>query len=140
MRWKKKPENDKDKKGNRAMNQNEITINGEVYILKSSIPAQAAPGLNGMRYCIIRTYSAGVFAGYIEKREGKEATIRNARRIWYWDGACSLSQLAKDGTCLPDKCKFAIEVDEVLVTEVIEIIPCTEKAMQSIKGVPELKK
>lgn len=119
---------------------NEITINGEVYVLKSSIPAQSAPKLDGMSYCIVRTYSAGVFAGYLEKREGKEAVIRNVRRIWYWDGACSLSQLAKDGTAAPDKCKFAVEVDRILVTEVIEIIECTEKAMKSIQGVPEWKK
>lgn len=123
------------------MNNNEITINGETYVLKSSIPEYThAPELDGMRYCIVRTYSAGVFAGYLEKREGKEATIRNARRIWYWEGACSLSQLAKDGTCKPDECKFAVEIDEVLVTEAIEIIPCTEKAMKSIKGVSEWKK
>ena len=119
---------------------NEITINGEVYVLKSSIPAQAAPALDGMKYCIVRTYSAGVFAGYLEKREGKEATIRKVRRIWYWDGACSLSQLAKDGTACPNKCKFAAPVDRILVTEAIEIIDCTEKAMKSIQGVPEWKK
>lgn len=122
------------------MNINEITINGEVYVLKSSIPVQTAPVLDGMKYCIVRTYSAGVFAGYVEKREGKEVTIRKARRIWYWEGACSLSQLSKDGTTLPNKCKFAVEVDNVLVTEAIEIIECTEKAMKSIQGVPEWKK
>lgn len=122
------------------MNSNEITINGEVYVLKSSLPMKAAPALDGMKYCIVRTYSAGVFAGYLEKREGKEAVIRKVRRIWYWDGACSLSQLAKDGTANPGKCKFAVEVDKIEVTEAIEIIECTDKAMKSIQGVPEWKK
>ena len=46
-----------------------------------------------MPYVIIRTYSAGVFAGYLEKRNGQEVVLRKARRIWYWDGAASLSQL-----------------------------------------------
>ena len=122
------------------MNTNEITINGEVYVLKSSLTETAAPMLDGMKYCIVRTYSAGVFAGYIEKRECREVTLRNVRRIWYWDGACSLSQLAKDGTACPNKCKFAVPVDRILVTEAIEIIDCTEKAMKSIQGVPEWKK
>lgn len=95
--------------------------------------------LDGMEYCIVRTYSAGVFAGYVEKREGKEITIRKVRRIWYWDGANSLSQLAVDGTLKPENCKFACEVDTIIVTEAIEIIPCTEKARKSIMEVEEWK-
>lgn len=112
----------------------EISINGAIYIMKSeaNIPAEH---LHGMEFCIIRTYSAGVFAGYIESRTGKEAVIRKARRIWYWAGANSLSQLAVDGTCKPDDCKFAVEVDKIIVTEAIEIIPCTDKAQKSIGGV-----
>ena len=123
------------------VNINEISINGEIYVKKSSIQNDAkAPELDGMKYCIVRTYSAGVFAGYLERRIGKEAVIRNVRRIWYWDGACSLSQLAKDGTAKPENCKFAVEVDKIEVMEAIEIIECTEKAMKSIRGVPEWKK
>lgn len=116
----------------------EITINGEVYVKKSEINVPAKD-LNGMRYCIIRTYSAGVFAGYIESRNGQEVVIRNVRRIWYWDGANSLSQLAKDGTAKPKNCKFAVEVDKIEVLQAIEIIECTEKARKSICEVAEWK-
>jgi hypothetical protein len=91
------------------------------------------------KYCIVRTYSAGVFAGVVKSRDGKEAVLENARRIWYWSGAASLSQLAVDGTSNPNGCKFPAEVEEVLLTEVIEIIPCTEKAKVSIKGVKKWK-
>lgn len=126
------------------MNTNEITINGEVYVKKSSIPVSAsaspAPLKDSMKYCIVRTYSAGVFAGYIESRNGQEVVIRNVRRIWYWDGACSLSQLAKDGPALPDKCKFAVEVDKIEVLQAIEIIECTAKAMKAIREVKEWAK
>ena len=87
------------------------------------------------KYCIVRTYSAGVFAGNVESREGQEVIIKNARRLWFWDGACSLSELALTGTKRPDKCKFTVTVDEIEVIEAIEIIPCTEKAEASIKGV-----
>ena len=126
----------------KEINTNEITINGEVYVKKSSIPeiATPAPTFEGMKYCIVRTYSAGVFAGYVESRQGKEVVIRNVRRIWYWSGACSLSQLAKDGTADPENCKFAVPVDNILVTEAIEIIECTEKAIKSICEVAEWKK
>lgn len=86
-------------------------------------------------YVMARTYSAGVFAGYLQSRDGKEAVLTKARRIWYWSGAASLSQLATDGTSKPDACKFPCEVAEVLLTEVIEIIPITDKARESIASV-----
>lgn len=117
---------------------NEIEINGITYIPKDSV-AQMAPKLDGMEYCMVRTYSAGVFAGYIESRNGKEAVLRNARRIWKWAGAASLSQLATDGTNSPNNCKFPVAVDKVTLTEVIEIIPITERAKKSIEGVPVWK-
>lgn len=117
---------------------NEIEINGVIYIPKDSV-TQIAPKLDGMEYCMVRTYSAGVFAGYIESRDGKEAVLRNARRIWKWAGAASLSQLATDGTSSPQNCKFPVPVDKVTLTEVIEIIPITEKAKKSIDGVPVWK-
>lgn len=87
------------------------------------------------KYCIVRTYSAGVFAGILKSRDGKESILTDARRIWYWSGAASLSQLATDGTSDPDNCKFPCAVSEVLLIETIEIIPCTEKAEKSIRGV-----
>lgn len=116
-------------------NKNEIELNGVKYIRADSI-RQKAEDLDGMPYCMVRTYSAGVFAGYVAKRDGKEATLKNARRIWYWDGAATLSQLATDGTSEPDKCKFPCAVEEVTLTEVIEIIPITDKAKKSIDEVP----
>ena len=56
-----------------------------------------AEELDGMVYAIIRTFSAGCFAGYIKEREGKEGIIVNARRLYYWSGASTLSQLAMEG-------------------------------------------
>ncbi len=110
-----------------------VIINGNEFVRKDLI--KKAEELDGMPYQIIRTYSAGVFAGYVEKREGQEVTIRKARRLWYWDGAASLSQLAEDGVKKPDTCKFPCEVDKTLVTQAIELIDCTEKAKQSIQAV-----
>ena len=89
-----------------------------------------------MPYVLVRTFSAGVFAGYLETREGREVTLRKARRIWYWEGAASLSQLATDGTSLPTKCKFPCEVDRVLLLEAIEILDVSIKAKESIASVP----
>ena len=92
-----------------------------------------------MDYVIVRTYSAGVFAGYLCEKTGKEVTLNNARRLWYWEGASSLSQLAMEGVKKPDKCKFPCTVDRVTLTEAIEIIPCTEEARKIIEEVPVWK-
>lgn len=118
------------------MKKDKITINGIDYIPADSISATApAKSLKGMKYVICRTYSAGVFAGYLKERIGQEATLYQARRLWYWDGASSLSQLAVDGVSKPENCKFPCEVEYVELTNVIEVLPCTAKAQASIGAV-----
>ena len=87
-------------------------------------------------YVIVRTFSAGVFAGYMESRNGREVVLTNARRLWYWAGAASLSQMAMTGTTSPAECKFPVAVDRVLLLEAIEILDCSEAAKLSIEGVP----
>jgi hypothetical protein len=87
------------------------------------------------KYYIVRADRAGVFAGNIKEKNGSEVTMTNVRRIWYWDGAASISQLAVDGTSKPKECKFTVTVDEMTILGVIEIIPCTEKAEKIIKEV-----
>jgi hypothetical protein len=117
------------------MNCKEIEINGIKYVQKDE-PAET---LNGMEYCIVRTYSAGVFAGFVESRNGQEAVIRQARRLWYWDGAASLSQLAMEGVKKPQNCKFPIAVDKIELTQVVEVLHCTDVAKKNIEGVPTWK-
>lgn len=114
-----------------------IMINGEEYIKKTSVHQQIAEPLDGMQYVICRTYSAGVFAGYLKRREGQEVELLNARRLWYWEGAASLSQLAVDGVSKPEKCKFPCALPSVELLQVIEIIPISKKAQASIAGVKE---
>ena len=87
------------------------------------------------RYVIVRTYSAGVFAGELVSRKGKEVEMANARRIWYWAGAASLSELAQRGTSKPSECKFPCTVDRVELTEAIEVLSVTDAARKSIEGV-----
>lgn len=113
----------------------EVIINGVAYVPKEA--ATMAKSTDGLRYCIIRTFSAGVHAGYVKKHDGKCVTLLNARRIWYWSGAFTLSELAVNGTAKPDECKFATTVPEITLTEAIEIIPCTKKAKASITGVKD---
>lgn len=84
---------------------------------------------------IIRADRAGVFYGEIKERNGSEVVMTNVRRLWYWDGAASLSQLATEGVTRPGNCKFTVTVKEMTILGVIEIIPCTKKAEESIDSV-----
>ena len=114
---------------------NELNINGTIYVPKDEAMQSMAVNTEGLKYCVIRTYSAGVHTGYLKERNGKEVTLVNARRIWYWSGAFTLSAMAVDGVSKPDECKFSCVVPEITLTEAIEIIPCTEKAKNIIEGV-----
>ena len=104
----------------------ELEINGEIYVKKHS---------DDSRYVIVRTYSAGVFAGYLESRKGSEVVMVDARRLWRWAGAATLSELAMKGTSNPDECKFPCTVDRVELLEAIEIIDVTTQAQKSIEDV-----
>lgn len=89
---------------------------------------------------IIRGNRSGVEFGTLVAQNGSEVTLKNARRIWYWSGAASLSQLAKDGTSNPASCKFTVTVDSITILDAIEIIPCTDKAIKSIEEVSVWKR
>ena len=117
-------------------NVNEIEINGVAYVPRHSVAVIPETIDN---WVIVRSKNAGVFMGEIHARNQQEVTLSNARRLWYWDGACSLSQLAMEGTAKPENCKFAMPVRSITVFGVIEIIPVTQTAFDSISGVEAWK-
>lgn len=88
---------------------------------------------------IVRGNASGVFFGTLTKKEGREVTLENCRRLWYWDGAASISQLATNGTTNAKDCKFTVSVEHIVILDAIEIILCTDKAIKSIEGVKEWK-
>lgn len=93
---------------------------------------------------IIRASRAGVFFGKlvnkVDSPAGCEVELENCRRIWYWDGACSISQLALEGTKRPQNCKFSVTVPEITIIGVIEIIPVSDQAAKSIESVEVWKR
>ena len=88
---------------------------------------------------IVRGDRSGVFFGTLVAKEGGEVKLTNCRRIWYWDGAASISQLASEGVTRPNNCKFTVTVSEIVVLDTIEIIPCTDEASRIIERVKEWK-
>lgn len=106
-----------------------------------SAPQQPQIGLNSMlgKKCIVRTYSAGVWFGEVAKKSGNEVILKNARRMWYWHAAesISLSAVALYGIN-QDKSKIVAAVPAVWL-EAIELIPASDKAITSIEGAPNVK-
>ena len=89
---------------------------------------------------IVRCTNAGVFYGTLSEKEGQEVELKDCRRLWYWDGAASLHQLAAEGVTAPAECKFTMRIASINLLEAIEIIPCTDKAITSIEAVEEWKR
>lgn len=116
----------------------EVIINGVAYVPKGQ-ETRMAETLDGKPFVLIRTYSAGVHFGYLVKREGKEVKLIKSRRVYYWKGASSLSQMAMEGVKNPSECKFAMEVEEIELTEAIEVIMVTEQAKENLQNVPVWK-
>ena len=87
------------------------------------------------KYYIVRGDRSGVFFGKINYQDGKEVQMTDARCIWHWVGAASIVELAQNGIKCPDECKFTVTVEELTITDAIEIIPCTDKSTAIIKAV-----
>ena len=115
------------------MLKNEIIIDGFEYVRKDSIKNEV-PVINKdeLEYVLIRTYSAGVWAGYLSEIKDQTAILIVSRKIWYWDDTNCLSQLANEGVLNPKNCKFSMEVTKVTLFQVIQILPVSEKAKKSI--------
>lgn len=114
-----------------------IIINGVEYVPKDQIPSTNADGLP---YVVVRSRESGCHAGYLLSREGANVTLKDSRRLWYWKGAATLSQLAEEGVKNPSDCKFPQTVSEIKILGCCEIITATEAARESIEKVPVWKK
>ena len=87
------------------------------------------------KHVIVRGDRSGVFFGKLVERDGQECLLDNVRRLWYWDGAASLSELAENGVTKPATCKFPVSVHKILVLDAKEILLVSKKAKKSIDGV-----
>jgi hypothetical protein len=89
-------------------------------------------------YVIVRCRDAGVHAGEMVSRKGREVRIKNSRRLWRWWSRFSLSELAMEGPSRPGECKFATAIPhEIELLEACEILPCTKRGEDGIKAVPD---
>lgn len=116
----------------------EIIIDGITYVPKGE---GMIVDTDGMPFCIVRCKNAGVHAGFFKSREDGVLTLLNSRRLWRWWSKFTLSGLAQDGVLKgkEKECRFACVLQEIQLTscDVCEVIPCTEKAYQSILSIED---
>jgi hypothetical protein len=88
-----------------------------------------------MDKCIIRCDRSGVFYGEVVEVEGQRCKLKNFRKLHYWDGATAVEGLAMYGTKKPQNCRFTLVVAEGEVFDMIQKIPCTQEAIESLEAV-----
>ncbi len=88
------------------------------------------------RHCVVRTYSAGVHLGTVESVDGSQCILSNARRLWRWGGAFTLSEVSKTGVD-PKKSRIADEVETISLSDMIELIPTTLSARDTFEACHE---
>lgn len=118
----------------------ELTINGEVYVRKSDDRIASgdtfARDSSGLQCVIVSAGIGGIHVGFLKSKTGQEVTLVNARRIQYWNGAASISEMAIRGVSKPADCRFSAPVPEITLTQAVEIIPASNKAQANLFGVP----
>ena len=82
------------------------------------------------QYVLVRTHSAGVHMGTLVESHGTAVLLRNARRLWRWRGANSLHEVSQDG--VGEESRISKLAPEILLTQAIEVIPCSPKGKSSL--------
>lgn len=89
---------------------------------------------------IVRADRAGVFYGTLVAKNGTECQLINARKLYYWSGACAIEQIALEGVKKPQSCQFTVVNKESTVNNYLQILTCTKEAIKNIEAVPVWKK
>ena len=92
------------------------------------------------KHVIVRADRAGVFFGILEAKEKTTVKLSNVRKLYYWSGANAIEQIALEGVKDKNNCKFTVIISEMIIEQVIQILPCSEEAILNINSVPLWKK
>ncbi len=82
-------------------------------------------------FVVVRTYSAGVHFGELAARRGQEVDLVNARRLWNWNGANTLHEVATVGVA--ENSKISAPVETITLTQAIEVIGVSEVARKNLE-------
>lgn len=85
------------------------------------------------KYCIVRTYASGVWCAVLDAYDPatNHAVLTDARRLWSWEGAFTLSTVAMEGV---KDAKMPAALPRVVVARVEELIQTSNKAEVQLRG------
>ena len=86
---------------------------------------------------LVRGIQSGVYFGELVSRDKQEVEMKNVRNLWRWNGANTLLDLAENGTKKTKDCRFLNKIGSIILTDICEIVPCSDKAIKNIEGVTE---
>ena len=89
---------------------------------------------------IVRTDRAGVFYGEVKSKTKDSIVMTNVRKVFYWDGACAVEELALNGSTNPNNCKLTVIIPEMEIASPIQIIPCSSKSCEILNSIAIWKK
>lgn len=104
----------------------------ELRRLLAGVSENAGPHPFVGKYCIARCYSAGVHAGEVVSVDGDKVVLRDSRRLWSWKAKSGVALSGVAQTGIQPGCKIDVVNPEIYLTGVIELIPTTVVAKESI--------
>lgn len=121
-------------------NDNEMIINGVVYVKKSDVTAPVPAELDGLKYAIVRSRDQGVMCGFVKEiggPQGRQVILARARQMWRWSSRFVLTDIAEHGLTDRWERKFSCEASQdTVMLEACGVLYCTEVAMTSLRAEP----
>ncbi len=85
------------------------------------------------RFLLLRTRDAGVHCGTVLaiSQDGKVVDVKDCRRVWRWEGAFSLNEMANHGCGEGSRISEPVPFNQL--SDVIEKIVCTGEARKNLE-------
>ena len=127
---------------------NELTL-GQIKQLRAILLTESIPSAHDFgasngdpapgAYVIVRCRDAGVHAGeFVSHPADRTVVLCNSRRIWHWEGAASLSEIAVYGAANVAACRFGVVIpNNISLLDACEIIICQDAGKGMIIKCPE---
>ena len=88
------------------------------------------------KHVIVRSNLSGMLFGILTAKNGTELTLKNVRKFYYFSGANTCEDLATQGALNKENCKMTVEIEEMVISEYCQILPCTKQAIAQNKSIP----
>ena len=87
------------------------------------------------QYVIVRSNLAGVFCGTLENKNGTEVVLTNARKIYRWQGAYTVEDIAVKGLNV-NTSQITVPVEKIIIDDVCQVLPTTDAAQKILTEAP----